>query len=62
MLTPRGGSSGSPGIWVGKQNIGPKPLTQEARSPPCALDPVLEVERDVAGIEVVMSVDESELT
>ena len=62
MLSPRGGGSRSPGIGVGKQNIGPKPLTEEARSPPCALNPVLEVERDVAGVKVVMSMDESELT
>ena len=50
-----------PGIWVSKQNIGPKSLAQEARSSPCAVDPVLEVKRDAARVEVMVSMDESEL-
>ena len=33
-------------------------MTEEAGRPPCAFDPALEMQRDVASIEVMVAVDE----
>ena len=60
MLPTRGGSSDSPHIWVGKQSIWSEPVAQEAGGSPSAFYPVLEMERNVTGVKVVVAVNESQ--
>ena len=58
VLPLRGGRSGCPRIWVSEESIWSKPVAEEAGGPPGTFYPVLEMQRNVAGIEVMMAVNE----
>ena len=62
VLPLRGGSSGSPRIWVGKQSIWSEPVAEEAGGSPGAFYPMLEMQRNVAGVKVVVAVNEPQFT
>ena len=62
VLPLRGGSSGSPRIWVGKQSIGSEPVAEKAGGSPGAFYPMLEMQRNVAGVKVVVAVNEPQFT